>query len=658
MRSIRGRGGEENRGPSTPISKLGWADALPLELPTCPTGHSAAFMSLLDELQTRIVPGDGAMGTLLMDLGVGLERCFEELCVSQSDLIRSAHEQYLGAGARVIETNSFGANAVRLEKHGLANRVSELNWTAAQIARECAKAHGKDVYVAGSVGPLGISAEQARERGIDREAAFSEQIGALLDGGAQLIFLETFLDFEELALALYVKQSLHHCPVICSFACTVEGRLPGGLALPEAFQKVLALEPDAILGANCVNGPQAMLRLFEQLPAEGLLSAFPNAGYPKYHDGRFLYDTSPEYFARTAVELAKAGAKLIGGCCGTGPQHIAAMAQALREVAPVTHKTVRVQQVVEIAKFPQPASESAPAAPEKTLLDLVAEGRTVVVTELDPPKTLELEKFFAGAQALTAAGSDAITLADNSLAILRVSNLAAGAILRQRYGITPLLHLSCRDRNVLGLQSELMGMAALGIRHVLPLTGDPAKVGDHPGAKSVYDVTSVELMAIIAQLNAGLNANGKSIARSAELVAGCTFNPTAKNLDAQLARLDRKLAAGARYVMTQPVFDPRVVEEMARRTQALSVPIFTGVWPLLNGRQAEFLHNEVPGISVPDTVREQMRGLEGAQGRAKGVELAKEVCRAVLDHFPGVYLITPFLAYDTTVELAQFVRGQ
>ena len=292
------------------------------------------------------------------------------------------------------------------------------------------------------------------------------------------------------------------------------------------------------------------------------------------------------------------------------------------------------------------------------LLDQIAAGHVVIVTELDPPKTLDLDRFYAGAQALSAAGSDAITLADNSLAILRVSNLAVAAVLKQRFGVTPLLHLSCRDRNVIGLQSELMGMAALGIRHVLPLTGDPAKVGDHPGATSVYDVTSIELIRIIAQLNAGLNANGRDLKRGTELVIGCTFNPNARNLDAQLSRLERKIAAGAQYVMTQPVFDTGLVAELARRTAPFRVPVLTGVWPLLGGRQAEFLHNEVPGITIPEAIRDNLRNLEGTEGVSKGMEIAKDVCRAVLDHFPGVYLITPFLKYETTVELTEFVRAQ
>jgi homocysteine S-methyltransferase len=287
----------------------------------------------------------------------------------------------------------------------------------------------------------------------------------------------------------------------------------------------------------------------------------------------------------------------------------------------------------------------------------VAAGKTVIVTELDPPKTLPLEKFFHAAEAITRAGSDAITLADNSLAILRVSNFAVAALLKQ-HGITPLLHLSCRDKNIIGLQSELLGMAALGMRHVLALTGDPAKGGDHPDATSVYDVNSIGLLGIIRRLNEGFTQAGTDLQARPDLVAGCTFNPNSRNLDAQVQKLERKVAAGARYVMTQPVFETRLVEETARRTAHLGIPVFTGVWPLLNGRQAKFLHNEVPGISIPEAIMARMEGLEGDAGRKEGVAVAKEVTRAVLDHFPGVYFMTPFLAYQTTEELCAFVRGR
>ena len=607
-------------------------------------------MDLLDVLQDNIVPGDGAMGTMILEAGIPLERCFEELCISQPDLIRGIHERYVDAGARVIETNSFGANAARLSKYGFESQVNKINWTAAKLAREMAR--GKDIVVAGSVGPLGITAEQAKAQGIDRKAVFQEQIGALLDGGADVIFFETFTSLEEMLLALYVKQSLHHCPAVCSLSCSEEGRLPDGTPLTEAFKKLRDADAQ-IVGSNCLNGPQAMLRLFQRLPVDGILSAYPNAGYPKYHDGRYLYFTSPEYFANAARGLAAEGARLIGGCCGIGPQHTAAMVEALRDPKPVTSKVFVEETLPAVA-----APTVAPAVEGPNILDLVKRGKTVVMTELDPPKTLDLEKYFAGARALTDAGSDVITLADNSLAILRVSNLAIGAMLKQQFNIDPLLHISCRDRNLIGLQSDLMGMAAVGIHHVLPLTGDPAKVGDHPGASSVYDVSSIELIGIIKRMNDGVNYTGKSIKMPSRFIIGCTFNPNAKNMDAQVSRLERKVAAGAQYVMTQPVFEPAMVEEMHRRTKHLSVPIFTGVWPLLTGRQAEFLHNEVPGIVIPDRVRAAMSGLEGLEGRKKGIELAQEVCRATLALFPGVYLITPFLHYDTTVELSQFIRSK
>ena len=547
--------------------------------------------------------------------------------------------------------------------------MRELNTTAVRLARQAARDHA-GVYVAGSVGPLGMTADEAREQNIDRREVFREQIAALIEAGVDLVFFETFLDLDELLLALQVKQALDPVPALCSHACAEEGRLSSGMPIGEAFT-ILRAAGAAIVGINCLNGPHATLRLLEHVTVtpDLLLSSYPNAGYPRYYEGRFLYHTAPDYFARIAREMVGQGARLVGGCCGTGPAQIAAMSAAIRDLAPVKSKVAArlleplpprnapVREPVLVAQRPGAPYAAREEGEEVSILDRIGAGKTVIITELDPPKTLDLEKFLAGAKALTDAGSDAITLADNSLAILRVSNLAMGAMLKQRYGIMPLLHLSCRDRNLLGLQSELMGLAALGIRHVLPLTGDPAKVGDHPGAKSVYDVTSVQLIAIIKRLNEGFNHSGKSVKAATRFVTGCTFNPNAKYLDAQLARLERKLAAGAQYVMTQPVFDPALVETVARRTAAFGVPIFMGIWPLLNGRQAEFLHNEVPGILIPDGVRAKMAGKEGLEGRRIGIEVAKEVCRAALANFPGVYLITPFLNYELTAELASFGRG-
>src|SRR6266567_236781 len=553
-------------------------------------------MDLLAELEKGLVCGDGAMGTLLLDRGVPVDRCLEELCVSDPDRIRAIHREYVAAGARVIETNTFGANAVRLARFGLEDRIQEINKAAVHLARRAAR--GENVCVAGSVGPLGISAHEAEERGIDRAQCFREQIAA---------------------------------------------------PLADAFARCHDMGAK-IVGANCLNGPRAMVQLFEKLAAGDLLAAYPNAGYPRYTEGRYVYPTAPDYFAKAAREMAAQGARLIGGCCGTTPAHIAAVAKALVDLRPIKSKQVRA--IAQPSRTPVHIEHKA----EESLLDKIASGKRVVICELDPPKTLALEKYFGGAQALVDAGCDAITLADNSLAILRVSNLAVGAMLKERFDITPLLHLSCRDRNVLGLQSELLGMAALGMRHVLPLTGDPARVGDHPGASSVYDVNSIELISIIGKLNEGFSHAGKSLKARTQFVIGCTFNPNAKNVDSQVNRLERKVAAGAQFAMTQPVFDVRLVEETKRRTAHLNIPILIGIWPLLSARKAEFLHHEVPGIIVPDEVRKRMADSPPENAGAIGMEIAREIVSAVGSEFPGVYLITPFLHFDSTCELARFAR--
>jgi methionine synthase / methylenetetrahydrofolate reductase(NADPH) len=605
-------------------------------------------MNLLEELQDRIVCGDGAIGTLLLDQGLAMETCLEEVCVSDPDRIRTIHGDYIAAGARVIETNSFGANAARLSRFGFEGRVVEFNRAAAQLAKESAA--GKDVCVAGSVGPLGISALEAEERGVDRVRCFYEQIQALLEGGVDLILLETFMDDAEMQIALDAKGSLSDCTTICSFACEPEGRLASGVSIVEAFSRLRAGGVQ-ITGINCMNGPHATVQLLQRIPVDGLLAAYPNAGYQKYTDGRFIYHAAPDYFAQAAREMVAEGARLIGGCCGTNPRTIAAISKAIAELKPVRSKTIRVAAVA-----PAPAKKVV-TTPEESLLDKIAAGKRIIICELDPPKTLALEKYFRGAQELVSAGCDAITLADNSLAILRVSNLAIGAMLKERFGITPLLHLSCRDKNVLGLQSELLGMAALGMRHVLPLTGDPARVGDHPGASSVYDVNSIELISIIAKLNDGLTHAGKSLKARTQFVIGCTFNPNAKNLDSQVNRLDRKVAAGARFAMTQPVFDVTLVEETKRRTAHLNIPIFIGIWPLMSARQAEFLHHEVPGIIVPDEIRRRIAAAPLENATEIGMEIAREIVSSAGAQFPGIYLITPFLHFDSTCELARFARN-
>jgi len=607
------------------------------------------MLKLSEQIDQGIVFGDGAMGTELQMRGAVPGACLELLNVEAADVVLGVHRDYIAAGAQVIETNTFGANAVRLARFGLEGRVRELNQAAVGLVRRAIG--GGELFLSASVGPLGLTADEAMARGIDAEAVYREQLLALLDAGVRLFQFETFEETGDLLVALGVLRGLDaECEVIATLSCSSEGRLTSGRRVTEAFAELRAAAV-GVTGVNCIQGPSAMAGLLRRIGSQPHFAAYPNAGYPRWVNGRVHYTCAPEYFAAQCRTYADWGVRLIGGCCGIGPEQIRAMVEGLQDYRPTPPLRVAVVEGGEEEAVVRVQEE------EESILDRIAAGRKVVVTELDPPKTLDLEKFLEGARALVDAGSDCITLADNSLAILRVSNLAVGAMLKERLGIMPLLHVSCRDRNLLGLQSELMGMAALGIRHVLPLTGDPAKVGDHPGAASVYDVNSVKLMEIVAGMNAGYNANGKALKARTRFVIGCTLNPNARQFDTQLKWLERKIAAGACYVMTQPVFDVGLIRMVAERTREMGVPVFMGIWPLLNGRQTEFLHHEVPGIVIPEQVRERMRGLEGAEGIALGLRIAREMIEETLVHFPGVYLITPFLRYETTGELAAFVRG-
>jgi homocysteine S-methyltransferase len=603
--------------------------------------------NLLEILHERLVIGDGATGTYLYELGVPLPACLEEANVTRPDLVARVYREYAAAGAQVVETNSFGANRVRLARFGLETQVAEINHRAVQVAKEALQ--GRDVFIGGSVGPLSLRPADGEFSPADRREFFREQITALLEGGCDLIFLETFTALDELLAALEVFRSLSKIPVVTSLAVSEEGRLASGEVFPEAVKILRAAGAD-IVGLNGTCGPQACIHLLSQLAVEesDLLSVYPNAGRPEFYEGRFNYAASPEYFAATLPRWVEEGARLIGGDYGTRPGHIAAMVAAARNLKPV-----RVKKLAEPARIRAEVVAPAVTAPreETSILDLL-KRQTVSIVELDSPKTLSMTKFLAGARALKEAGAAAVTLADNSLAILRMSNFAAAIRLREEVGVTPLLHLACRDRNLLGLQSEILGLGTLGYRHVLAITGDPAKVGDHPGATSVYDVNSLGLIKLLAGMNRGVNAVGKSLNGQTRFVIGCAFNPNALNLDSQVKKLESKLAAGAQYVMTQPVFDIELARKTVARLKPLGVPVFLGVMPLLSSRNAEFLHNEVPGIKIAETLREKLRSCtDDAAATRLGLEVARAVRDVALEAFGGVYLITPFLRYEVSVEL-------
>lgn len=602
--------------------------------------------------------GDGAMATYLYQLGLPVGVSFEEYNLLKPDVIADVHRRYAEAGAEIIETNTYSAQHNKLSRYGLENKTEEINAAGVAIAR---KAVGQAAYVVGSIGAVrGGASKNIRTAVVKRD--FEEQIGVLLASGVDGLLLETFFDLEELSLALGIIRKKSDISVICQFAVEDAHRTHDGIPLAEAFQRLKGEGAD-VIGFNCRSGPNGILRAMETIPRDlGVpLSVFPNAGIPDYVDGKVVYSATPEYFASCAIKFADVGARLIGGCCGTTPEHISAIAKALKSyspmiISPLTEVTPS-SQPVEIVSSSMSAINEPPIDKdiEPSIVDLVRERHTVIV-ELDPPRDLDITKFMAGAEALMNAKADALTMADNSLAVTRMSNMALAALLKERVGIKPLVHIACRDRNLIGTQSHMMGFDALGIDHVLAVTGDPAKFGDLPGSSSVYDLTSFEIIRMIKQLNEGIAFSGKPLKQKAKFIVGAAFNPNVKHLDKAVQRLERKIQAGADYIMTQPVYDPALIERIAELTKHLSIPIFLGIFPLANGRNAEYLHNEVPGIQLSDAVRARMGGLEGPAGRAEGIKIAEELLDVAMAHFNGIYLMTPFLAYEMTVSLTEYVK--
>ena len=601
-------------------------------------------------LQTRTRVGDGAMGTYLYQLGVPIGVSFEEYNLINPELIADVHRRYIAAGAEVIETNTFSAQRMKLARFGLEKKTEQINAEGVKIARSVA---GDKAYVVASVGS--VKAGQRKDvRPSQVRRDFEEQLGALIAAGADGVMLETFTELEEMSLALSIIRKMSDLPVICQFAVGDAARTHDGVPLADAFKRLKAEGAD-VIGFNCRSGPVGILRALEALPGElGLpLSAFPNAGLPEYVDGKVVYPASPDYFGTIARRFADAGVRLFGGCCGTTPEHVAAIAAALQDYEPsAPEESAPGDQAPARIEIAAPAAP--PPAQEPTLVDLVRRRHTVIV-ELDPPRDLDVSRFMAGAEALKAAGADALTMADNSLAVTRMSNMALGALVKQRVGIRPLVHIACRDRNLIGTQSHMMGFDALGIDHVLAVTGDPAKFGDLPGASSVYDLTSFEIIRMIKQLNEGIAFSGKPLKQKAKFVIGAAFNPNVKYLDKAVQRLEKKVEAGADFIMTQPVYDAELIEKIAEATKHIRIPIFLGIFPLASGRNAEYLHNEVPGIQLSDEVRRRMHGLEGPEGRAEGVAIAKELLDTAMKHFNGIYLMTPFLFYEMTAELTRYV---
>lgn len=607
---------------------------------------------LLELMRSDIVVGDGAMGTMLHARGVPWEVNFDTMNIVQPDLIGAIHREYIDAGARFIETNTFGANANKLASSAFAWKVRDVNIAGARIARAAA---GGSACVAGSVGPLGKPRMNDGETQGDDEktAIFREQIVALCEGGVDCLILESFPSPDELRLALKVARSVSDLPVICQMA--VVDRLDPSQETWAArhLLELKSMGADCI-GGNCGSGPAYLLNVIQRLSrmTESLISAFPNLSFPQYIEGRYAFLSEPGYFADSALKLADAGANLIGGCCGTTPEHIRLVSGKLAGRKP----SPRV-----IVQFPE--GERAPAAkPPVPLMPGIVDklGKKIVtIVELDPPRGLGYEKVLDGARGLAREGVDAISIAENPLASIRMSSFALGYLVQKEAGVLAIPHCTCRDRNLLGQQSELMGAWALGLNHILAITGDPTSIGGALGCSSVFDTNSFGLIDMIMKLNQGINIAGSPTAHPTDFTVGCAFDPNKVNMDAEIKRLRKKKAAGALFSQSQIVFDVNKIRAMYEKTAELEIPIFCGIMPLVSYRNAEFLHNEVPGFSIPEEIRLRMKncGEDKEKAVEEGTKISMELIDAALAAgAPGIYMVAPFNRWQIPARLIRHIN--
>ena len=614
--------------------------------------QSAAVKPFLERLAEGVVVGDGAMGTMLYARGVFINRCFDELNLSNGALVKSVHDDYLDAGADMIETNTFGAHRFKLAPHGLESQVVKINREGARIAREAA--HGR-ALVAGSIGPIGkplqpfgnIAAEEAL-------AAYQEQVQGLVEGGVDLFILETMPSLDQAKAALQAVRSLSPLPVIVSLTFNEDGTTFYGDRPEDVVRELEALSVP-VIGANCSQGPQPMLETVQRMVAvakSARISAMPNAGAPSFVDGRYVYLCTPEYMASYARRFIAAGVALVGGCCGTTPAHIKNLVRSVR-----MRQTERVE-IEPVTPFwpkeaPQPIAREAKSALARKL-----QQKFVVSVEIDPPKGAEPGAIFDRAQYCKEYEVDCINVGDGPRASARMSAQAFCLLLEEKIGIDTILHYTCRDRNLLGIQSDLLGAYALGLRNILAITGDPPKLGDYPDATAVYDVDSIGLIRIMSQLNHGCDLAGKVIGPALGIHIGCGADPSKPDREKELRRLEEKVRAGAEYIMTQPVYDPKTLETFIKSVKHLQTPILVGILPLYSHKNAEFLHNEVPGMSIPDDIRERMRKAgSGDQARDVGVKIAQEALLASKELAQGTYVMPPFNKVELAVRVIEILHG-
>jgi len=606
----------------------------------------------LDLFQERVVLADGAMGTMLYNKGIYLNLCFDEVNLTNPDLVRSIHREYIQAGAEIIETNTFGANRFKLKKYGLEDRVKEINKAGAIIAREEA---GSGVWVAGSIGPLGVKIEPWGPTSVEEaEEAFREQVRALLEGGVDLFILETFSDINEIHQAIKaVQREAPDFLIVAQMTIEEDGNSLYGTS-PEVFTRKLEEWGAHVIGVNCSVGPAAMLQCLERMAkvTSRPLSAMPNAGVPRNVEGRNIYLCSPDYLAEYSRRFILTGARLVGGCCGTTPAHIRAIRGAIRSMQPGRRPVVfireEVEETVEVA--PRPMAEKS------ALGKKLSEKQFVVSVEIVPPRGCDPSGAIEIARKLKARGVDCVNVPDGPRASARMSSMALALLLQKQAGVEVILHYTCRDRNLLGIQSDLLGIHALGLRNLLLITGDPPKLGDYPDATAVFDVDSIGLTNVVSFLNRGLDIGRRRLPVPTSFLIGVGVNPGAINIDYELSRFHWKVEAGAEFAITQPVFDINLLEKFLQRIESCRLPIIAGIWPLASLRNAEFMHNEVPGARVPDEIMERMRRAQEVspeRAREEGVAIAQEIVVRIKDMVQGIQISPPSGRYDLALKVLE-----
>ncbi len=612
---------------------------------------------LIELLHTRTLLADGAMGTLIHEAGVPMGTCFDQLNLSNPDLISSIHRAYLGAGADIIETNTYGANRLKLAEYGLEEQVRNINIKAVKLARDAREVVGRETFVIGSVGPTHTALDPLTDAEIEALIpVYTEQISALLEGGVDAICIETISDIREMAIAVNAVRSTSDLPVLSLLAFGEDGTTPGGNAVNEVVATLLALGVD-IIGANCSVGPNQMLPIIQTMTglvqgtyhSEIPVATMPNAGWPARVEGRFVFNSSPEYLGRFAGEAALAGARIIGGCCGTTPDHTKAMRAAIDEFGGAAVKPVAVVKLPAAYDY-EPDEEDAP-----TELMTKLGKEFVICVEIDPPRGLNPRKALDGARLLKNAGVTAINVADSPMARVRMSALMMSHLIQHEIGVESIVHFTTRDRSLMAIQSELLGAHAAGVRNILALTGDPPSLGDYPDSSAVYDIDSIGLIKVLAKMNQGTDWSGAPLGRNASFTIACAVDPTRDDLELEASRLRQKLDAGAHFVMTQPIYDLEVwLRFLEVFGGKIPVPVMIGILPLQSARHAEFLHNEVPGITLTETALQRMRDA-GPNGRAEGVEMARRLLLDLMPHAEGVYLMPSFGRYEVAAEVLQGV---